>query len=163
MLYYLNTFTKKYDIIVLRHVLEHINGYGECLKQIIESGLKPGGCLFIKIPRMDSWESAFFGKFWSGYDLPRHRVHFSKAGLKKLLSNLGYINIKVKSEVVPNDLMRSTSYYSKHGSYVFLKFFSKVLTVLPGILRTGLSQITGILLSPFGAGRMVIIAYKQQE
>ncbi len=156
-------FKKKYDVIVLRHVLEHLNDFSSCLKVIHESGLNAGGSIYIKIPRMDSWESYIFGKFWHGYDLPRHRVHFSKAGIIKILNNLGYVNVKVKSEIVPNDIMRSVLYYSEHGKYALLRFTSKTFSLLPNILKTVLSQLIGIMLSPFCPGRMVVIANKKQE
>ncbi|MCX6765907.1 MAG: glycosyltransferase [Candidatus Moranbacteria bacterium] len=155
-------YNKKYNIIVGRHVLEHINDFNKCLTDIFQNGLDDSGLLFIKIPRFDSWEARFFGKFCSGFDLPRHRVHFTKRGVKKLLFRVGFENIKILNEVVPSDIIRGLQYYSKHGSNSFLILGAKTFNMFPYIMKLFFAQITGIFLSPLGTGRMIIVAGKKQ-
>ncbi|MBI4947472.1 MAG: class I SAM-dependent methyltransferase [Bacteroidetes bacterium] len=156
-------YNKKYNVIVARHVLEHINGFNKCLADIYQSGLVNSGLLFIKIPRFDSWEARFFGKFCSGFDLPRHRVHFTKKGIKKLLSQIGFVNIKILDEVVPSDIIRSLQYYSKHGCNSFLILAARIFTVFPYLMKLFFAQFMGIILSPFGTGRMIIVAEKKPD
>lgn len=153
-------FTEKYDIIAARHVLEHINEFVSVLNSIKENGLAPGGLLFLKLPRMDSWEAGKFGKFWHGYDLPRHRVHFSRSGIGKLLKRIGYKNIVIKNEVVPTDIIRGFHCYRKHGDRGAKRTFATLFDVLPGPVKLILAQALGIIMSPCGAGRMIIIANK---
>lgn len=75
---------RKFDAIVFWESLEHMD---KPLEYIIKakSLLEPKGFLFIEYPRFDSWERIFSGKFWYHLDLPRHLVHFTEIGLKKLL------------------------------------------------------------------------------
>lgn len=153
-------FDKKYHVIAARHVLEHINEFHKCLTEIYENGLENNGLIFIKIPRFDSWEARFFGKFCSGFDLPRHRVHFTKKGIIKILTDTGFVNIKVRDEIVPSDIIRGFQYYSKHGNKPLLQIISRIFNRMPYMIKLFKAQSTGIILSPFGAGRMIIVAKK---
>jgi SAM-dependent methyltransferase len=98
---------KAYDVVLARHVIEHMNDANESVRQIREKLLKPGGLLVLKLPRLDSWEFGLFGATWHGLDLPRHRFHFTRAGIEKLLTSVGYSAVKVKNEFVPLDIARS--------------------------------------------------------
>lgn len=150
-------FQKKYDVIVMRHVLEHLNNPNECLKKIIENGLKDDGILFLKIPNMDSWEARRFGKFWHGYDLPRHRFHFTGKGLKKVLENLEYMDVKVIPEIVPTDFVRSMQYLRTS------KLKAKLFSLLPGIIKLFIAQIFCLFCYLFSSGRMIVVAEKGKK
>lgn len=153
-------YKKQYGVVIARHVLEHIGLFTECLKNIYNSGLLPGGILFLKIPRLDSWEAKIFKRFWHGFDLPRHRIHFGKKGIKMLLIRIGFTTITIKTEIVPTDILRSITYYSKCGENKLLKTIAMVFVRLPHIAQLILCQTVGILLSPLGPGRMIIVARK---
>ncbi len=149
-------FNKKYDVIVMRHVFEHVNQSVQVLEKI-KSGLADGGIIFLKLPRLDSWEEKFFKKYWHGYDLPRHRFHYSSEGIAKILKNLGFSRVEVKREIVPSDIIRSLQYYnlSEHN---FLSGLVKIYLILPDIIKIILGQIVAIILSPLKSGRMIVTA-----
>ena len=151
-------FTKTYDGVIARHVLEHVENPQACLVKIFKEGLKEGGVLFLKLPRLDSWEAKFFGKYWHGFDLPRHRVHFSRAGIRKMLAAAGFKDIRVRSEIVPTDILRSLRNYARHGKFVTLRFLAALITLVPGQMMV--AQFFGILFSFMGPGRMVVTARK---
>ncbi|MBU2600459.1 class I SAM-dependent methyltransferase [bacterium] len=153
-------FKKKYHVIVIRHTLEHLNDFLGCLKNIYHNGIDDNGCMFIKVPRFDSQEFKLFGKLSSGLDLPRHRVHFTKLGIEKLLIKIGFNKIVIKSEIVPSDIIRSFLYYSKYGKKLFPKIFAVIFSRMPYLVKMIFAQIIGTLLSPFAAGRMIITARK---
>ncbi len=153
-------FEKSYDVVVMRHVLEHLDDFYECLRKIYEEGLAPGGALFLKLPRLDSWEAKFFGKLWRGFDLPRHRVHFTKNGLMKILRKLGFEDIVFCGEVVPSDIEGSIRYYGMHGQIRILKKVAQGFSLLPYPLKLVISQLVGCLLQPLRAGRMIVLARK---
>lgn len=98
---------RAYDVVLARHVIEHMNDANDSVRQIREKLLKPGGLLVLKLPRLDSWEFGLFGTTWHGLDLPRHRFHFTRAGIEKLLKSVGYSAVKVQNEFVPLDIARS--------------------------------------------------------
>jgi len=147
---------EKYDVIVMRHVFEHIGDPVRILK-IIKSGLANNGIIFLKLPRLDSWEAKVFKKYWHGYDLPRHRFHYSAKGIIKMLKNSGFDLIKIKQENVPSDIIRSLKYYNL-GEHNFLSRLIKVYLFLPSIIKLILAQLAAIVLSPFISGRMIVVA-----
>lgn len=151
-------FKKKYDVIVMRYVFEHVNQPVPVLEGIFNAGLKPGGLFFMKLPRLDSWEARLFGRYCDLIDLPRHRVHFTKPGVIKLLERFGFKDIKIRSEVVPTSIIRSLQFYSSHAESGFYKTLSKAFIRMPYVFQLLISQIVGFVLLPFGAGRMIIEA-----
>ncbi|MFA5168280.1 MAG: class I SAM-dependent methyltransferase [Candidatus Omnitrophota bacterium] len=151
-------FEKQYHVVVARHVLEHLDEFYEYLQKIYQEGLLKGGILFLKLPRFDSWEAKKFGRFWHGFDLPRHRVHFTKNGLSKILKNIGFDKISIKGEVVAEDMIRSLHYCALHAGSGVPKMLIRYFDLLPHGLKFVICQLVGYLLWPWGAGRMIIIA-----
>lgn len=144
-------FEQKYDVVILRNVLEHLNNFDKIIENIFQNGLESGGILFVKVPKMNSYEAKKFGKYWHGYDMPRHRIHFTDEGIEKLFRKIGFTNIIVKNEVVPSDYDRSLQYQKRNMEYKKnkLKFLRYMFIELK------------LLLYKNAAGRMIIIAEKK--
>lgn len=94
-------FKGTYDLIVMRHVLEHIDEFRDVLNNVYQHGLNENGILFIKVPCFNSYESRRFGRYWKDLDVPRHRVHFTDYGLKGILEKIGFKKIKIIREIIP--------------------------------------------------------------
>lgn len=75
--------SKKFDVVTLWHVLEHIPNLDEIISQLSEL-VKPGGTLIVAVPNFKSYDAKYYGKFWAAYDVPRHLWHFSQASMVKL-------------------------------------------------------------------------------
>jgi SAM-dependent methyltransferase len=73
-----------FDVVTLWDVLEHVYDPIQTLKEI-QRILKPDGLLLINIPNPDAWERKWFGKYWSGWDIPRHTFLFSTLTIDNLL------------------------------------------------------------------------------
>lgn len=89
--------SKKFDLIRLEHVFEHIsNPHKIC--RYISSILAENGTLVMTMPTIDSIVKQ---KKWleSSYDLdvPRHLIHYSKKSIKLLLKTHGFKNISVSN------------------------------------------------------------------
>ncbi len=82
---------KKFDVITMWHVLEHVENLLEYIRQLKEL-LKENGTLIIAVPNYKSYDANYYKNFWAAYDVPRHLWHFSKASISKLFS---LENIKV--------------------------------------------------------------------
>jgi len=152
-------FKNKYDLIIMFHVLEHFNDPITVIKKINEN-LNENGMLFIKVPRIDSWAAKTFRKYWSGYDLPRHRFHFSKEGLIKLLNDNNFQTTFFKSDLDPLNTVRAINYYSMFSKSKIKMFFFKVLNLFPHIIKLCFAIILDAIMIPFKSGRMTIIAKK---
>ena len=64
-----------FDVIIMKHVLEHVYNPSESLKEISRA-LSKDGKLILIIPNIDSVETKIFGKYWQGWDVPRHLYDF---------------------------------------------------------------------------------------
>jgi SAM-dependent methyltransferase len=80
--------TSPYDIIVMRHVLEHIEHPQLAIKEVMQY-LVPGGKLLIEVPNSNSLFRSLLGNKWPGYFFPFHIHVFSERGLRQLAEHCG--------------------------------------------------------------------------
>ena len=77
---------KKFGIISLWHVLEHLPDPNDEFKKI-RAMLSDSGTIFIAVPNFNSYDAKYYKEFWAGYDVPRHLWHFSRKAIFDLCSN----------------------------------------------------------------------------
>ncbi len=77
------------DVVTLWHVLEHVADPAATLA-VLRSWLRPGAVLLVGVPNLASWQARIGGPRWWHLDLPRHRTHFTAAGLRVLLRRSGF-------------------------------------------------------------------------
>jgi hypothetical protein len=80
--------SKKYDLIVLSHVLEHFEEVNSELCQILPS-LRIGGLLVVRVPVRNFFWTVLLGHYWRQLDPPYHRTIPSTKGLICLLESQG--------------------------------------------------------------------------
>lgn len=73
-----------FSAITLWHVLEHIHRLHEYIEQMRKL-LAENGVIFIAVPNYTSWDARKYGKYWAGYDVPRHLYHFSPQSMELLM------------------------------------------------------------------------------
>jgi len=72
-----------FDVVVASFVIEHLYDPFAIVSHVARV-LKPGGeFLFCTITR-DSLDARVWGRFWAGYDFPRHMVYFSNDDLRRM-------------------------------------------------------------------------------
>jgi SAM-dependent methyltransferase len=98
-----------YDAVVFQHALEHVVEPREDLGQAREL-LRPGGSIFVLVPNFGSWQSRRFGDAWFHLDLPRHRSHFTAAGLERLLRAAGLEQLRLSTATTSDGLPNSLQY-----------------------------------------------------
>lgn len=84
-----------FDVVVMWNVLEHLGHPIHDLKSCWDI-LKPGGMLIFSVPNLDSLDVKLFGRFWVGWELPRHLFLFPKNTLENILSELGFQYLKAR-------------------------------------------------------------------
>jgi SAM-dependent methyltransferase len=77
-----------YDLVILRHVLEHVDRPGELIDEIARH-LSPGGVLIVTVPNFQSVQSSLFKGSWFHLDLPRHLFHFNADWLSSRFHRAG--------------------------------------------------------------------------
>jgi 2-polyprenyl-3-methyl-5-hydroxy-6-metoxy-1,4-benzoquinol methylase len=99
--------SKKFDLIRLEHVFEHISNPHEICKYIFAI-LSETGILVMTLPTIDSIVKQ---RKWleSSYDLdvPHHLIHYSKKSIKLLLKSHGFKNISVANIPVFENFLRN--------------------------------------------------------
>lgn len=81
-----NIFNKKFDCIVISHVLEHIYDLKNFILSI-KGALKDNGILYIEVPDTSRYFNFFYGPFH--YFSAEHINHFTKDSLSKLFGLIG--------------------------------------------------------------------------
>ncbi|WP_348718293.1 class I SAM-dependent methyltransferase [Tenacibaculum sp. 190130A14a] len=80
---------KKFDVITLWHVLEHVPNLFEYI-EVLKELLKPNGKLIIAVPNYKSYDAIYYKEHWAAFDVPRHLWHFSKKSIQKIFSQYGF-------------------------------------------------------------------------
>lgn len=76
------------DLASFWHVLEHVEDPAAAVARVA-SWLTDGGALVVAVPNLASLQARLGGERWLQWDLPRHRTHFTPAGLERLLAAHG--------------------------------------------------------------------------
>jgi SAM-dependent methyltransferase len=78
-----------FDVVTMWDVLEHVPRPRAALAQI-RRWLKPEGWLLLRTPNAGSLQARFWGRFWAGFDAPRHLVAFDPDTLTAILQAQGF-------------------------------------------------------------------------
>lgn len=85
-----------FDLVVMNHVLEHMDDPVRVLEKT-KTVLKKGGIVYVDVPNIGSLASKIYGKNWK-YLLPdEHIHHFTPETLKKLLEEAGFKVVWLKT------------------------------------------------------------------
>ena len=83
-----STSHESYDVIILRHVLEHTHD-PVALVASLGAHLTPRGILYIEVPNLDSTCAKSFRDKWPGFYVPRHIFHYTQASLAAIIARAG--------------------------------------------------------------------------
>jgi SAM-dependent methyltransferase len=83
------------DAVVFRHSLEHVTDPRLELRRVL-GALRPGGRLAVIVPNWGSWQRRAFGQYWFPLELPRHRTHFTAAGLRAAIDGAGFTDVDIR-------------------------------------------------------------------
>ncbi len=90
--------TKKYQLITLWHVLEHLPDLEQQISALVER-LGKGGALVIAVPNFKAFDAQYYKESWAAYDVPRHLWHFSRTSIEKLFARHDMKIVEVKPMV----------------------------------------------------------------
>jgi SAM-dependent methyltransferase len=86
-----------WDLVMLHHSLEHMPD-PHAVFEMLQSRIKPGGKLLIRVPVADCAAWNTYGVLWVQLDAPRHLVLFSRQGLINLASAFGFVSSGVHDD-----------------------------------------------------------------
>ncbi len=88
-----------FDTVLVSHTVEHVADPQAFMREICRV-LSPDGAVILWLPNADSVEARVFGRYWMGYDAPRHLTTFTVGTLDSLLSTSGFKVEDVKHEAI---------------------------------------------------------------
>ncbi|EPR66469.1 class I SAM-dependent methyltransferase [Cyclobacterium qasimii] len=113
---------KKFDVITLFHVLEHVHKLNKTI-DILLNRLKKRGTLFIAVPNRDSLDASTFKENWAALDVPRHLYHFNP-------SSMEYLTDKHNCRIVDTIPMKFDSYYVSLLSHQYIGTKNKYIEAI---------------------------------
>lgn len=81
--------TSRYDAITMWEVIEHVSDPLGVMATI-RRALKPEGPLFMSTPNADGLSQRIWGRYWQGWEFPRHLQVFSRTSLTTFLNTNGF-------------------------------------------------------------------------
>jgi len=146
-----------FDLIRMKHVIEHLYNLKKTLTEVRRI-LKKNGYLYLALPNFDSWEAKLFEKYWDGLDAPRHLYFFTPLSLEKFLSQSGFKIISLKYDLAPN------SWINSFKNLLKLKFslpsLAKFFTLYNPLLLILFTPLTGLAALKRKTGRIKVIAQR---
>lgn len=110
------------DAVTVWHVLEHLDDPGSGLSRI-RGWLRPGGALLLGVPNLASAQARLGGARWYHLDVPRHRVHFTPAGIRSLLRASGFEPVRTHHVLAEHNAFGMwqslVSRVTRHPSYLY--------------------------------------------
>ena len=97
-----------FDVIVSSMVLEHLHNPFSVVHTIARK-LKPGGEFLFSTVTLDGLDARWFGKYWGGYDFPRHMVYLRMADIRKMVSR-EFEQLECFHQNAPIDFVRSATW-----------------------------------------------------
>ena len=113
---------KKFDVITMWHVLEHVPNLYECISQL-KSMLSEKGKLIIAVPNFKSYDADYYKEFWAAYDVPRHLWHFSQKSIHNLFDAVQMKVTKIQPLKYDSFYVSLLSEKNKTGKSNFLRAF----------------------------------------
>lgn len=78
-----------FDVITMWNVFEHLEDPKVAIKNMYRA-LKPNGICIVAVPNYESISRLIFGKYWCGWDLPRHLFVLPRTTLLELFRREGF-------------------------------------------------------------------------
>jgi len=136
---------KKFDVIVLRHVLEHVEDPIDCIEKL-SNNLNDDGFFYIEVPNHDIETNYFLKIFKSNYAqlaLPFHINHFSlKSFYKSFSKKYRILNYKMEVPVLGESI--KTFFFQKDST--LFSFINSVFFPIQIIINFFMSKTSAYAL-----------------
>lgn len=151
---------KAFDVVIMKHVLEHVYNPSETLHEIHRLLAEDGKFIFV-LPNIQCFEIRIFGKYWQGWDVPRHMYHFEPTTIRQVLDKNSFALERISYSSVPNDWIWSSKhyFYAKSYPHFIIQFFD-----VQNVFLLGLFFPVSLILGALGqSGRIEVVATKRGE
>ena len=122
-----------FDVCILADVIEHVRNPRRCL-ELVWRHLKPGGCVLVATPSLDSWSARVMGGKWMEFK-SEHLSYFSGRTLQSLLwqSGFGRVHLESGRKVVSMAYVRE--HFVRYPAGGWTTLVKTATAVMPKALR----------------------------
>lgn len=128
------------DAVVSSMVIEHLYNPFETTRAIARK-LRPDGQFLFSTVTRDSLDARLFGRYWGGYDFPRHMVYLRLGDIRRMLSD-AFDVVAIYHQNAPVDFYRAAKWRKSEG-----KLIDRIISKLAG---TSFGDRIGDLLARMG-------------
>jgi len=90
----------RFDVVLMMEYLEHESDPKAVLAEA-RRVTKPGGHIALELPHISSLPGRLFRSVWWNLDIPRHLIFPTEASLRRMLDDVGYELVSVKTFTFP--------------------------------------------------------------
>ena len=112
----------KINVITFWHSFEHLSNPEKVIKAVKKQTDKDS-VVVVALPNYKSFDAKYYDRFWAAYDVPRHRFHYSKLGIKQTMKKFGFQCVKTKPMFLDAFYISMISEKYKNNKLFFVKGF----------------------------------------
>ena len=165
--------SKKFDLIILYQVLEHVEDPLQVLKDCKER-LSSHGKIIIGVPNFSSWQSLFSQEHWFHLDVPRHVSHFDIPSLKKLfdplelsISHISHISFEHDPYGWVQSILNRVGFRQNNLTRILMGIdqlsFQEFFMIFIAILISPLALLLTIISWIYKKGAMLVLTIENQH
>ena len=153
---------KAFNLIIIWHVLEHLDDPHQVMRRLYEL-LAPNGVIFLAVPNFSSIEARKFLQSWFHLDIPWHKYHFNDKSIKYMTSKNNLIIMKMSTRCLEQGVYgliqsilnamgwkRNEFYEALKGNmmlsrifHLIVQLYIVILLIMPGFLVSTLTSAIG--------------------
>jgi SAM-dependent methyltransferase len=103
-----------FDVVIMSMVIEHLYDPFDVMREIARV-IKPGGQFLFSTVVRDAPDAAIYGKYWAGFDFPRHMIYFRMSDIRAMLGG-AFRDLERFHHAAPIDYVRSSSWRRNDGA-----------------------------------------------
>jgi SAM-dependent methyltransferase len=107
---------QSFDVIVTNMVLEHLANPFEVVRRVATK-LRPGGQFLFSTITRDSLDAKLFGKYWCGFDLPRHLVYMRDRDIDDMVRDRFEVLGRYR-HAAPQDFIRAATWRRHENRWI---------------------------------------------
>ena len=112
----------KINVITFWHSFEHLSNPEKVIKAV-KKHTDNDSVVVVALPNYKSFDARYYDRFWAAYDVPRHRFHYSKTGIKQTMKKFGFQCVKTKPMFLDAFYISMISEKYKNNKLFFVKGF----------------------------------------
>ena len=101
------------DVVVSSMLLEHVCNPFAVVHQVATK-LKPGGQFLFSTITRDSLDARIYGRYWAGFDFPRHMVYLRTSDIMRMLARW-FEHVELFYHADPVDFVRASTWRGNDG------------------------------------------------